>query len=154
MRTEIETEKLIATESEPIQFDYASKTKRFLNVLLDQFFLQIITFMFAIILGITLAFVSPSLLESFTESGTFMNYLIGSVLAIIYYTLQEMFTGRTLGKIITQTKVVMVDGTKPSPKKILVRTLCRFIPFEFLSFFGSSPQGWHDEISDTIVINK
>jgi uncharacterized RDD family membrane protein YckC len=136
-----ETENLIETESHPIQFDYASKTKRFLNALLDQFFLQIVTFMFAIGLGITLAIVSPSMFESFTESGMFMDYLIGFVLAFIYYTLQEMFTGRTLGKVITQTKVVMIDGTKPTPKKILVRTLCRFIPFEFLSFLGSSPQG-------------
>jgi uncharacterized RDD family membrane protein YckC len=73
----------------------------------------------------------------------------------VYYVLQELLFGRTIGKWITGTKVVAADGTMPSPLQIFGRTLCRFLPFEplsFLSNISSKPVGWHDLLSKTRVI--
>ncbi|HEY6914196.1 MAG TPA: RDD family protein, partial [Paludibacter sp.] len=60
--------------------------------------------------------------------------------------------GRSLGKIITKTKVITVDGDKPDFKTFLIRALCRFIPLESFSFLGSTDSGWHDSISRTRVV--
>jgi hypothetical protein len=46
---------------------------------------------------------------------------------------------------------VTLDGSKPGLRTILLRTLCRFIPFEPFSFFGE--RGWHDGLSDTLVVS-
>ncbi len=72
----------------------------------------------------------------------------------VYYSVFEAATGVTLGKLVTGTRVVAVDGSKPTVGQILGRSLCRFIPFEAFSFFGGQgrPVGWHDSISGTRVI--
>jgi type II secretory pathway pseudopilin PulG len=47
----------------------------------------------------------------------------------------------------------MKDGRKPPLKNILGRSLARYIPFEPFSFLtGSHPMGWHDRLSDTLVV--
>lgn len=72
----------------------------------------------------------------------------------IYYFLFELLTQRTLGKLITRTKVVNSDGGKLSLRSIFVRTIARYIPFEVLSFVGSkNPRGWHDILSYTTVVD-
>jgi hypothetical protein len=70
-----------------------------------------------------------------------------------YYVTMEYFFQQTLGKIFTGSKVVMTDGSKPVLKSILIRTCCRLIPLEPLSFL-SSEIGLHDSLSDTRVVRK
>jgi len=73
----------------------------------------------------------------------------------MYYTILEATTGKTIGKMITGTKVTNDDFSKPSLGSAFKRSLCRLIPFEPLSFFGSSsPSGWHDTITDTWVVDE
>jgi uncharacterized RDD family membrane protein YckC len=62
--------------------------------------------------------------------------------------------GRTLGKLITSTKVIAQDVVKPGFGRAMVRTLCRFIPFEPFSFFGAERRGWHDSIAKTWVVKS
>jgi len=70
-----------------------------------------------------------------------------------YYFLCEYFFGKTPGKFLTKTRVVDMNGEWPGGKKLLVRTLCRFIPFDNFSFlFGAV--GWHDSISGTMVVRE
>jgi uncharacterized RDD family membrane protein YckC len=59
--------------------------------------------------------------------------------------------GRSLGKYITGTKVVMTDGNEPTLSDYFMRNIIRLVPFDALSFFGEN--GWHDSWSDTRVIN-
>ncbi len=75
-------------------------------------------------------------------------------LYILYCLLMEGFAGgQTLGKLITRYKVVDRSGAPPSLKQILLRTLIRFVPFEFLSVFSAARSGmWHDQWSRTIVV--
>jgi len=80
--------------------------------------------------------------------------LLYIVISTMYYGLFESFSARTPAKHITGTKVVMRDGTKPDSTAILIRTLCRLIPFEAFSFlFGQFAIGWHDSISKTLVVD-
>jgi uncharacterized RDD family membrane protein YckC len=69
---------------------------------------------------------------------------------LVYYTFFEALWARTPGKWLFGTVVVTEDGGVPSLRTIIIRTLCRMIPFEPFSFFGE--RGWHDSISKTHVV--
>ncbi|WP_299676939.1 RDD family protein [uncultured Tenacibaculum sp.] len=125
---------------------------RFANFILDLIFNYIFSFIFGIILGLVLFVVSPDSLTIFDQQNLLLEYLMGFVFSMIYYTTFEATTGRSLAKYITKTKVVDKNGNKPSLNTILLRSLCRFIPFEPFSFLGSESKGWHDSISETKVV--
>ncbi|MGO4911740.1 RDD family protein [Leeuwenhoekiella sp. W20_SRS_FM14] len=73
------------------------------------------------------------------------------ILFLVYYGVSEYFFQKTLGKYFTKTKVVNLDGSKPGALAILIRTLCRLIPFDRLSFLLFK-KGFHDKLSHTQVI--
>ncbi len=81
------------------------------------------------------------------------DFLISYVIVVIYYTVLESLTGRSVAKYITNTKVLMADGSTPTSSDIFKRSLCRLIPFDQLSFLGTIPRGWHDTISKTVVVD-
>ncbi len=80
--------------------------------------------------------------------------LVGFVTMFIYYLATEAIFARSFGKYVTGTVVVMKDGSKPGFQTILIRTVNRLIPFEFLTFFKNGARGWHDSNSQTYVVNK
>lgn len=131
----------------------ASQGKRFTNYIIDFICFLIFSFVFGAFLGIIIGFLSPSSLSIFEEDNIFLNYLINFIAGMIYYTTLEAITGRTVAKFITKTKVVTVNGEKPDFNTILIRSLCRHIPFNPLSFLGSDASGWHDKLSKTKVID-
>jgi uncharacterized RDD family membrane protein YckC len=148
----IEQLELMKIENEVID-KMASQGKRFLNYLLDLFFIVIFIFVFYLILGIILAIVNPSAISDLEKSNTLFEYLINFVVMMTYYISFEATTGRSIAKYITKTKVVTEIGEKPDFKIIVVRSLCRFIPLEAFSFLFNDGSGWHDTISNTKVIN-
>ena len=126
----------------------ASQGKRFTNYIIDFIFIMVFSFM----IGVVLALISPEMLEAIENGGRLLDYVFGFVVGMIYYSVFEMITGRTIGKLITGTKVVDEQGNKPDANAILVRSLCRYIPLEALSFLGDGP-GWHDTMSKTRVVD-
>lgn len=74
------------------------------------------------------------------------------VIYFFYYLLFESFSGRTLGKIITGSKVVDKNNCKPNFLQILVRTTCRLSPFDWLSYAFGNAQGSHDALSRTKLV--
>ena len=130
----------------------ASQGKRFANYLLDLIFFLIFSYIFGFILGIVLLIVSPESLSIFEGENKPLEYLLGFIAGMIYYSTLEGLTGRTLAKFITKTKVITEHGEKPDFGTIIIRTLCRFVPFEAFSFLGSESTGWHDRWSKTIVV--
>lgn len=79
--------------------------------------------------------------------------MLSFVINPLYYLFFEGIWGRTLGKWITKTKVVGVNGQKARFSQILGRSFLRWIPFEAFSFLTSNnPVGWHDKFSKTIVV--
>lgn len=116
---------------------------------------MVIILFLAFIFGIICVLLGfDEVVESMGNFGKFEEYLIGIITLLIYHIIFESFTSRTIGKYITGTIVVMGDGSKPDSQTILKRTLCRIIPFDFLTFLGSPSRGWHDSISDTFVVKK
>ena len=95
------------------------------------------------------------LLVDIDNMSSLMDRLITSIIFIIFYMISEiLLKGKTIGKYITKTVVVMEDGSKPKSSNILLRSLCRLIPFEAFSFLGAKGKGWHDTISKTYVVDE
>ena len=71
------------------------------------------------------------------------------LLYYVYYFTFELTTGKTIGKMITKTRVVNTDNDrKPNFTRILIRTISRLIPIDIISYAFSS-NGIHDIISKT-----
>ena len=148
----IEQLKLAEIKNEVIT-NMTSQGKRFLNYLLDMVFIMIFIFIFAIIVGIVLALVAHSSLSDLGDDTKLVEYIISFMGICIYYVIFEAITGRSIAKYITKTKVVNEIGEKPTFNMILVRTICRFIPFEAISILFNDGSCWHDSISKTKVVN-
>ena len=132
----------------PQSFNTAGHGQRFLNYLLDTAILIGILFVGAFIYGVA----TGGVVEEDGEEGGLILQVILLGGFTLYYTISEALTGRTIGKLITGTKVVDATGNKPSFGKALVRSLCRHIPFEPLSLLSSDARGWHDSIAKTWVV--
>lgn len=130
----------------------ADKGKRFTNYLIDQLFVLGFGFIIGAVLGLALAVFAPEHLGFFNEGNRLFDYGLGICITLLYYSFFEGFTGRSLGKFITKTKVVTEDGERPNFGTIFVRSLCRNIPFNALSFLSSDAVGWHDQFSKTRVV--
>ncbi|NMH27831.1 RDD family protein [Flavobacterium silvaticum] len=70
---------------------------------------------------------------------------------VLYYIILESRFQKTLGKLITGSKVITIEGNRPGFNDIFIRTLCRFIPFDNVSFLFTK-NGFHDKFSKTTVI--
>jgi uncharacterized RDD family membrane protein YckC len=69
----------------------------------------------------------------------------------VYYTLFELLTSRTPGKLLTMTKVRTVSGKRPAFYQVLLRSLLRLTlidPF-FIPVFEKP---LHDALSKTVVV--
>ena len=86
-----------------------------------------------------------------TREILFVNRTTVLVVFILYFILAENMFQKTLGKVITKTKVVNLDGEKPNFVDITIRTFSRLIPFDGISYLYSI-SGFHDKLSKTIVI--
>jgi len=121
----------------------ADKVTRFGNYLIDVLIFVALFMLHALIIE-TVFNTTPD-----PESPLLSIYYL--ILLFGYYFVFEYFFGKTPGKFLTKTKVVDMNGEWPGGKKLLIRTLCRFIPFDNFSFLFASV-GWHDSISGTMVV--
>lgn len=143
---EIQTEDEIQKDLQDLED--AGNRLRFANYIIDRIFA---TF-FAVLILMLLIFIFPSAEYYFSTMSKGMDILITALLVLIYYFVIESATGgRSIGKYVTQTRVVDLMGNTPGTGIFLKRNLCRFIPFEPFSFLFSE-EGWHDYFSDTRVV--
>ena len=131
----------------------SSQGTRFANFLLDFLFLLLFNFLGAFVLVFILSLFSPQLFQALDSNRPLIFFLVFGV-NLFYYTILEYASGRSLAKYITKTKVVTEKGENPGFQAIVIRSLCRFIPFDALSFLGGEESGWHDRISGTRVISR
>jgi uncharacterized RDD family membrane protein YckC len=134
-------------------YEAASGIQRFLNWLIDHLVILLLIFIVAFIVGILLGVIMGVINKELLDS-TYHKIMwpIVIIITMAYYVIFESITGRTCGKYITKTKVICTDNTNITVKQAIIRTICRYIPFDGLSFILSKG-GWHDRISKTIVIN-
>lgn len=143
--------------SEQAPLKIASKGQRLANWLMDHFVMGIIFFWLFALMGGLIGYYeglnSGGALTAQQDMMVFFFFLGCLSTYVNYYILCEYFLkGKTFGKIITKTKVVMRDGSAPTFRSIIIRSLTRYLPFEVLSFLGSAPDGWHDRLSNTMVV--
>ncbi len=134
----------LSVEKDPRDY-VASNSKRFGNLIVD----TIMYYLLIIIL--TLLFYAMGV---DVEANVGLNWLVTLSSSFLYYFILESMNGKTIGKYLTKTRVVYQDGSTPTNGTIAKRALCRFIPFDALSFLSSYPIGWHDKFSDTLVIDE
>ena len=67
----------------------------------------------------------------------------------LYFFFTELLFEKTLGK-----KILRLEVYVPNNKwfNILIRNVCRFIPFDPISFLFDKSSFWHDKLSNTSVI--
>lgn len=127
-----------------LKFSHASTGKRLLNFIID--FIS-----FAIIFRLIGEFFQIFMNINIDKDAS--PYVLFMLIAfLINYGFMEFKFQKTLGKFITKTQVLTTEGERPSLNDILSRTLCRLIPFDRISFLFSK-NGFHDRISNTIVVN-
>lgn len=128
---------------------------RFANFLIDLIFFYAIIFIGSITVGIVAAiFGYGSIFDGLENVNPLLDRLVTILLYGCFMTIQEAISGgRSLGKLITGTRVITTDGYKPNFSTLLTRNLSRAVPFDNLSFLGGGT-GWHDRWSDTTVIKK
>lgn len=132
----------------------ATPQQRMLHFLLDylaQIFLYVIGFMIAYDTATSNG--NKDFISNYLKNDV-LQYTVGVFISLFYYNVFEIFTARTFGKLVTQTIVVDEFGEKPHHETILIRSLCRQIPFEIISFLGPLARGWHDSLSKTYVVKK
>ena len=81
------------------------------------------------------------------QFGFILGYL---ALDILYYTILEGTSGRTLGKLCTSTHVIKTNGQPITMRDAFLRSLSRLVPFEVFTGFGTP---WHDSWTDTTVVS-
>lgn len=133
----------------------AEKILRFINFVID----SIVTYI-AVVLFFSFCIFIYSIVKgedyivnavSFGEINPLLDRIITALtFALIMFFVEKITKGRSLGKFITGTKVIMVDGMMPTNDDLLRRNFSRVVPFDAFSFFGSV--GWHDKWSDTQVV--
>ncbi len=132
----------------------ASTGKRFANYLVDLIFFYIILFVVAIIW----ALISPGSIndDEYTFTGiSFLDRIMILILYSLFMFAQEALTkGRSLGKLITGTHAVNLDGSAISPTTALGRGFSRAVPFCVFSAFGNPCNPWQDKWTNTMVIDK
>ena len=140
--------------SSTVQNNKATRGVRFANYLIDAVVFYVLIFFFGAFLGIlyTIGIKAPLQLISYIEGNRAFNYLFSSILYFIYiFSIEYLTKGKSIGKFITKTQVVSIDGTMPTQKDFLIRNISRLVPFDGFSFLSND--GWHDSWSDTRVVN-
>jgi len=118
----------------------ADAGKRFLNLLID---VGVVIFLIAVFNKIIYMRSIFSYLDLFP--------VLNIAVAFAYFYGLENSLGQTVGKMITKTKVVNLEGGKPTTQQMLVRTFSRIIPLEPVLIIGGK---WlHDSLSKTRVVN-
>lgn len=128
--------------------------QRFAHHMIDLIIYYLLTFFISFIFGMFIglfSFLSPNLAR-FTQGAAGIFILL---LYPIYYFIFEAAFQTTIGKLVTQSVVIDEYGNKPSARIILLRSICRMVPFDNLSCLGDEySYGWHDKWSGTWVVTK
>jgi uncharacterized RDD family membrane protein YckC len=136
---------------EPLEVVPAGRWRRFFNLLIDYCCFVLLIFVVGFIIALA---GGEAVLAELDQPNFLRDYVLGVGTMSAYYVPMEGLFGLTVGKLVTGTRVVNEYGEPPSWGQVLGRTLCRFIPFEPLSMFGSQRRAWHDLIPKTYVVRK
>ncbi|MBB4806358.1 putative RDD family membrane protein YckC [Chryseobacterium defluvii] len=139
-----------------VEYNKSPISIRFANLVIDRIVVFTLFVLFGLFSSLAYQFFNIefflNIANKLSDINKIQDLLITSFLYFLYVFLMEYFIkGRTIGKYITGTKVISTDGSQPTLLEYFIRNISRFVPFDALSFFGEN--GWHDNWSDTRVVN-
>ncbi|GAL69958.1 RDD family protein [Jejuia pallidilutea] len=138
------------------EFELASTQQRLINYAIDSvFYFGFIIIFLTIIRYLSkmegLSFLSGLLISE--EPNYLKSIFFGVITTTLFYLILEyLLKGKTIGKFITNTRAITNENEIMDFKSVLIRSICRRIPFDSFSFLGDVPRGWHDRISKTKVV--
>jgi uncharacterized RDD family membrane protein YckC len=144
----------LAGPLEKLDIESTSKVRRFFNWVIDELVAMGLGMVLGGLIALTGGEAAVAWLENMSKP---MEWAMSAVIIIAYYTCMEGAFGFTVGKLITQTRVVDEYGRPPGFARALLRSLCRLIPFNALSLLISDDavrRGWHDSLSRCYVVNR
>ncbi len=151
MQTEPSSTDILFVED---RYERAETGKRFANYIID----VVVFYALAFGVGVIIAMASPETIDDLAEGDVgfgLLDRLISLVLYGLYMSIVEaVFKGKSVGKLITGTRAVNLDGTPISVGKAFGRGFSRAVPFCVFSAFGSPPNPWQDKWTDTMVIDE
>ena len=124
---------------------------RFVNYIIDllSFYAIIIT----LIVLITLTAYGPRVFQVLERMSDISDFVLLHVLYGFYMLIVEgVFKGKTLGKLITRTRVIHERNSSFSWSDALRRGVMRMIPLEYVTGCVGSP--FHDQWTETRVIKE
>ena len=130
----------------------ASIIKRFINWTIDSLVVGLLWLGLFILIG---KLIAQHGVPSWIKVGENYDMSLSVFIPLIpYYLIFEGVFKTTIGKLITRTKIIDLNGNDINFYHACIRTLCRLIPLEPISYLYKNDYGWHDSISKTRVINK
>lgn len=150
METQPATQDLLDIEPNLVRADTG---KRFLNYLID----LLVFYALAFLSGIVIAILAPSIIDNMSDSSDFA--LLDRLITLLAYDtymgiIEGLFKGKSLGKLITKTRAINLDGTRIGWDKAFARGFSRAVPFCAFSAFGSPCNPWQDRWTSTMVIDE
>jgi uncharacterized RDD family membrane protein YckC len=91
------------------------------------------------------------LIESTSMSELEIRLSYSAFYFLYFFGLETTNGGKTIGKRLLKMSVINNKGESLSITQIFIRCLCRFIPFDAISFLCG--WNWHDFLSTTYVVD-
>lgn len=159
METSATTDLLHDLEDE-ITFLPAPKGMRLVNFIIDMIVVSIIN---SVIGGMIQMMIFAAYISDINTTSDFdLIYPIGLTISIwaiqvglflsYYVIFEKMMNGRTVGKLVSGTMTVRKDGGPLTWKNVILRSVCRLIPLEFI--FAIFMEPLHDSFTGTVVVKK
>jgi uncharacterized RDD family membrane protein YckC len=141
--------------SEEVYLERADTGRRLANYIID-----LIAFYISFtVIGVIFVVISPTSLDTIAEDSSTGSDLGLRLVGILFYglfmgTIEALGKGKSLGKLITGTRAVNLDGSPITAGKAFARGFCRAIPFSAFSALGTPCNPWQDKWTDTMVIKE
>lgn len=139
--------------ADEIFYQRASTGQRLANYLID----LVVFYIFMFVIGMVIGLVAPGMLTSFANDSSSAN-LLDRLLSLFLYALfmsvvEALLKGKSVGKFITKTRAVNLDGSQITASTAFGRGFSRAVPFCAFSAFGEICNPWQDRWTNTMVIN-
>ena len=131
----------------------ADKTQRFVNYVVDYIIATLLGLLFAVAIIVLITALGDNGYNEESDGFMLVFYIAMIMGFVAYYTGFEYGNGgRTVGKMITATYAVRIDGSPLTLEDAFLRSLSRLVPFMRFSGFADTP--WHDQWTNTMVIKR
>ena len=128
--------------------------KRLANYIID----IIVYYFLLLVFGVLVVIVSPASVDTIATESTGIE-IMERIFSIFIYALymsamEAIFKGKSVGKYITKTRAVNLDGSPISTRTAFLRGLSRAVPFCAFSAFGNPCDPWQDHWTNTMVVEE